>query len=99
MIIAMVAVFMVKAAGHQIIYVIAMRHFLVPASFVIATTGHGFAGSRVRRADGDGVLVVVPVVLMVQMAVVQVIHVPIVLDTGVPAFGRMLVLVFAVDVM
>ena len=98
-VVAMIAVRMLQMAADQVIDVVAVRHRFVPAAGPMHMTG-AMAGTVVLRraavriggADGDHVLVDMVAMHVVQMAVVQEIDVPVVLDPGVSA-------VFAVDVL
>jgi hypothetical protein len=96
-VVAVIAVRMVQAAVDQIIEVVAVRHLLMAATFMLAVAGSRGAVVGVRRAHRQGVLAVVAVVRVVQMAVVQVIDVAVVLEARVPAVFTVGVLVVVVD--
>jgi hypothetical protein len=98
MVVAVVAVRMVQAAVDQEIDMVAVRHFLMAAIVVLALARGRRAGIRVGRADRQDVLAVMAVVFGVQVAIVQVIDVPVVLDTCVPTVLAVDVLVIVVDV-
>jgi hypothetical protein len=102
-IVAVVAVGMVKVSIHQIVNVVAMRHgfvsairsmnvvFAVAAAVVSWSTDIGILGRHLQ----DMFVNVIPV-HVVQMPVVEIIHVPVVLDPRVAAAGPMLVRVTSV---
>jgi len=97
-IIAMVAVRMMQVAVYQIIDVIAMRNRLMPATRTMHVVGGMSAAAMVRGANlriglgyGDDVLVHVIAVRMMQMAVVQIIHVTVMDDCRVSAVRAVLV--------
>ena len=97
-VVTVVAVGMVQVTAHQVIGVIAVGNRLVPAArpvFVSLLVGAavvvGRAGARVRVVDRQPVLLDAAGRCVVQMAVVQIIDVPIVTDAGVPAAGSVLV--------
>jgi hypothetical protein len=103
-IVAMSAMWMVQPAFDQIIGVIAVRHGFVAAPGTVLVTGRmalpgWLATFRVRSVHWEGVLVVVTFVRMMQVAVMQVIDVPVVFDRRVSATGLVLVLVVLVSVM
>jgi hypothetical protein len=100
-IVAVAVVLVVKVTVHDVVDVIAVRNRLVPATGAVNVprlmpgadmpTG---AGSRIRRCHGQGVFLhgaVGPHV--VQMAVVNVVHMIAVLNSGVPASRPVLVVV------
>jgi hypothetical protein len=87
-------VWMMQSAINQIINVIAVRNGCVAAVgamnvlLVVAfRTERAFVG--IRGTDGDGVFVHVVAVRMMQMAVMKIIHVPIVHDGDVSAIFAM----------
>ena len=97
-VVAVVAVRMVKMIVHQVINVVAVRNRLMAAVRAVLVTllvRSTFmvrrAGRRVRRADRQGMFLDLAAILVVQVAVVQVIDVSIVLDGRVPAVGAVLV--------
>lgn len=102
-VIAVVAVWMVQMAVHQIVNVIAMRDggvaaigavlvaLVVAAASVVGSASGGIGGVYIQA-----MLFHVVALLMVQMAVVQIIHVALVLDSGVAAARPMNVLVISV---
>ena len=87
-IVAVVAVLVVQAAVDDIVGVIAVRYGFMAATFAVNVAVAGvnrMAAVRVGFIDAQGVLVVVAVVFMVQVAVVQIIDVAFVLDGSVAA--------------
>lgn len=105
MIVAVHIVRVMQMARHQIVDVVAVRDPLVPAGravsvggVVLAAVMLGCAVNRVLRPDLERVLVYVVAVRMVQMPVVQVVHVALVAHGGVTAAGAVLVLVASMDV-
>jgi len=98
----MAVVRMVQMAFHEVIHVVAMRHGFVSAVRPVLVAGFvrgaGVAAGAGRRILGrhvNHVLVIMPVVRMMQVAVVEIIHVVAVLHGVVPAAGRVLVRVIA----
>jgi hypothetical protein len=94
MVVAMVAMRMVEMSIHQIVHMVAMRHGGMAAIRAVNVFGGVFRGGKSRRAlvgigraDGNCVFVHVVAVRMMQMAIVEIIHVPFMLDSGVPAAG------------
>lgn len=94
-----------QMARHQIVDVVAVRDPLVPAvravsvgGVVLAAVMLGCAVNRVLRPDLERVLVYVVAVRMVQMPVVQVVHVALVAHGGVTAAGAVPMLVASMDV-
>jgi len=94
MVVAVSVVWMMQSAINQIINVIAMWNGCVAAVGAMNVllvmpfrTERAFVG--IHGADSDGVFVHVVAVRMMQMAVVEVIHVPIVHDRNVPAIFAM----------
>ena len=93
-VVAVIAVWMMQVSVNQVINVIAMRNGSVTAigtmnvlPVVAFRTERAFVG--IRGADGDGVFVHMVAVRMMQMAVVKIIHVPIVHDGDVSAIFAM----------
>jgi hypothetical protein len=100
MVVAMVAMRVVQAAIHEVVDVVAMRHGLVPAAgtvdvacFVSAAVLICRAVIWVRRADLDDVLVDMVAVGVMQVAVMQVVHVVPVAYGGMPAARAVFVVV------
>jgi hypothetical protein len=98
MVVAVIAVGMVQVALDQVIEVIAVRHRLVAAPRTVSVAGlvalvvAGCAALGVLRADLQRVFLHQRGAdRMVQVAVVQVIDVPLVLDGDVAAAGAVLV--------
>jgi hypothetical protein len=92
-----------QVAVDEVVDVIAMRHLFVAAARAVAVAvrmraaivrGRALVG--IVRAHRHDVLVHMVAVLVMQMAVVQVVDVVPVLDTGVPAVGTMNVVVLFV---
>ena len=90
MVVAVSVVWMMQSAINQIIHVIAMRNGSVAAigtmnvlPVVAFRSQRAFV--RVDVADGNGVFIHMVAVRMVQMAVVQIIHMAFVFDGGVSA--------------
>jgi hypothetical protein len=101
----MVAMRMMQVAGDQVIHVIAMRNRGVAAVGAMDMCGIMAGASVVGGAligvgggHGDDVFVHVPGVGVMQMAVVQVIHMVVVADGEVAAIGAMLMRMVSVDV-
>jgi hypothetical protein len=97
-IVAVSIVWVVQVAVHQVIGVVAVRHsFVAAARAVLVRLGVSaavVAGSAIRRVscvDRQSVLLHPAAGVVVQVAVVEVIDVPFVLDAGVPAAGAVLV--------
>ena len=88
MVVAVVAVLVMQAAVDDVVDVVAVRYGFVAATFAVNVAVAGvnrMAAVRVGFIDAQGVLVVVAVVFMVQVAVVQIIDVAFVLDGSVAA--------------
>lgn len=105
MVIAVPAVRVVEVTVDQIVDVVAVRDCGVAAAGsmdvvrgVTCAPMLRRAVGRMRRIDGEHVLVDVPVVRVVEVTVVEVVDVPVVLDGEVPAAGAMGVVVTWVDV-
>lgn len=105
MVIAMVAMGMMQVAADQIIHVIAMGHSRVAAFGAMEMRGImagasvvGCALIGVGGGHGDHVFVHVSCMGVMQMAVVQVIHVIIVADGEVAAVGAVLMRMIGVDI-
>ncbi len=96
MVVAVVAMRMMQASVNQIVNMVAVWNGPMAAvgtvnvlPVVAFRAKRAFVG--IRGADGDGVFVHVVAMRMMQMAVVEIIHVSIVHDGNMPA-------IFAVDV-
>ena len=104
MIVAVIAVWLVKVTVDEIVHVIAMRDGLVTAvravlvARCVARTGmvRGAFGA-VRRVDAQGVLEDAVAVLVVKVAVVNIVDMTVVLDRGVAAVGAVPVSVILVS--
>ena len=84
----MVAVLVVQTAVDDVVNMIAVRYGFVAATFAVNVAVAGvnrMAAVRVGFIDTQGVFIVVAVMLMVQVAVVQIIDVAFVFDGSVAA--------------
>ena len=102
-VVAVVAVRVMEVPVDQVVDVVAVRHGLVPAAGAVGVGGVvSFAGvtrrtvRRVGLVDLEAVLVDVVAVGMMQVAVVQVVDVPFVIDADVAALGAVGVVVVGV---
>ena len=100
----MIAVGMVQVPLHEVIHVISVGHGRVPASravdVVLGVTlalVAGGAGGGIGGGDLDDVLIHVSLVRMVEVAIVQVVHVPLMLDGEVAAAWSVLMGVVGVS--
>jgi hypothetical protein len=105
-VVAVVAVRMVEVVGNQVVDVISVRHRLMTAPGPVGVPGlMALAGVLrgavlgVRFADLDDVLVDMALVRVMEVTVVQVVHVSVVADRGVAAVRTVLVVVTLVDTM
>lgn len=88
MVITVIAVLVMQTAVDDVVNVIAVRYGFVAATFAVnvaVASVNRMAAVRVGIIDAQGVFVVVAVMLMVQMAVVQIIDMAFVLDGSVAA--------------
>lgn len=88
MVITVVAVLVMQTAVDDVVNVIAVRYGFVAATFAVNVAVAGvnrMAAVRIGFIDAQGVFIVVAVVLMVQVAVVQIIDVAFVFDGSVAA--------------
>lgn len=92
MVVAVARVRVVQVTRDEVVGVVAVRDGFVAAagavsvSLVVRSAGvAGGAGRGVRAADGDGVLVGVVAMHVVQVPIVEVVGVPVVLDGNVSA--------------
>jgi hypothetical protein len=100
MIVAVVAVRVVQAAINEVVVVVAVRHRWMPAIHMATAGAFDWRATiGIGRRDADRVLVVVAVVRVMQVAVVQKIDVPFVLDLRVATTFVVDVVVLAVNVM
>ena len=106
MVVAVAAVWMVQMATDQVVRVVAVRHRFVTAARAVLVTGLvtvtsmvGSAGVGVRIRNYQGMIVVMALVLVVQVAVVQVVGVTVVLHGGVATARAVPVLVVFVNMM
>ena len=84
----MVAVLVVQTAVDDVVNVIAVRYGFVAATFAVNVAVAGvnrMAAVRIGFIDAQCVFVVVTIVLMMQVAVVQIINVAFVFDGSVAA--------------
>jgi hypothetical protein len=102
-VVAVVAVDVVQMAVDQVIDVVAVRHRLVAAAGTVLVLLGVVAAAVLRRAAGRVLLAYFELVLLdagladvVQVAVVQVVHVVLVVHGGVAAAGTVLVTVVGV---
>src|SRR5262249_3879213 len=93
-IVAVAAVHVVQVTLYEVIRMVGVRHRLVPTAGTMVmrcimpgALVIGRAGVRVRVAHRNRVFLDLRTILMVQMAVVQVILMPVMLDEGVSAVG------------
>ena len=88
MVVAVIAVFVMQTAVDDVVNMIAVRYGFVAATFAVnvaVAAVNRMAAVRVGFIDAQCMLVVVTVVLMVQVAVVQIINVAFVFDGSVAA--------------
>ena len=88
MVVAVIAVLVVQTAVDDVVNMIAMRYGFVATTFAVnvaVAAVNRMAAVRVGFIDAQCMLVVVTVVLMVQVAVVQIINVAFVFDGSVAA--------------
>jgi hypothetical protein len=103
-IVAVIAMRVVQMSIDQVIDVVAMRDRLVAAVGSVDVVGVVLslvirrAGIRVLLADRDYVLIDMIAMRMVQVPIVQVVHVPVVLDRGVATVLAVLMLVVVAGV-
>lgn len=105
MVIAVAAVGMMKMTRHQIVDMIAMGHGFVPAVRTVHMAGlvtlafmPSGAVIRIGGANGDGMLIIVIAMAVVEVAVVEVIDMILVHNGGVAAARSMDVAMFAIGV-
>ena len=88
MVVAVIAVLVMQTAVDDVVNVIAVRYGFVAATFAVNVAVAGvnrMAAVRVGFINAQGVLVVMAVVFMVQVAVVQIIDVAFMFDGSVAA--------------
>ena len=88
MVVAVISVLVMQTAVDDVVDVIAVRYSFVAATFAVNVTVAGvnrMAAVRVGFIDAQGMLVIVAVVFMVQVAVMQIIDVTFVFDGSVAA--------------
>ncbi|HTV41338.1 MAG TPA: hypothetical protein VMF08_12225 [Candidatus Sulfotelmatobacter sp.] len=93
-VVAMVAVRMMKVSVNQIVNMVAMGNRRMPATWAMNMLRGVFGGGKSRsafigigRINSNRVLIHVITVRMMQMTVVKIIYMPFMLDGGVPAAG------------
>jgi hypothetical protein len=84
MVIAVITVGVMQTSIYQIVVVIAVWNEWMSASIMSALTCNGGADIGVIGADCNHMLIIVPLVRVVQMSVMQIIHVPVVKNANVP---------------
>ena len=106
MVVAVIAVWVVEVVLDEIVGVVSVRHFGVPAVGTVAvvvgvaaTVVAGRARLRVRRVDSDPVFIGVPLMGMVEVPVMEVVNVSLMHDGRVPAARAMTVVVLLVRLM
>jgi hypothetical protein len=97
-VVAVIAVGMVQVVGDQVVDVVSVRHRLMPASRPVGVPGLMLAAGMLRgavlgvRLTGfDHVLVHVVLVRVMQVPIVQVVHMSVVAHGGVAAVRTVLV--------
>ena len=88
MVVAVIAVLVMQTAVDDVVDMIAVRYGFVAATFAVNVAVAGvnrMAAVRIGVIDAQGMFVVVAVVLMMQVAVVQIIDVAFVFDGSVAA--------------
>ena len=93
MVVAVVSVRMMQPPVYQIIDVVGVRHRLVPAGRPMLVRAARLRGAvhGICRAHGQGVLVDMILMNMVQMAIMQIIDVTLMANRRMPAIRAMLV--------
>jgi hypothetical protein len=84
MIVTVIAMFMMQDTMHEVIVMICMRNPLVPAINMIASARHWRTGGRILLADSEHMLIVMLAMREVQMSIMQVIKMPLMLDSKMP---------------
>jgi hypothetical protein len=104
MIVAMIAMLMMQAAGNEIVRMVAMGYCLVTAAGSVFVAGLvslmsilRCAAIRVAIADFDHVLIDVRTLQMMQVAVMQVVYMVVVLHGNMAAAGTVMMRVIAVS--
>ena len=88
MVVAVITVLVMQTAVDDVVDMIAVRYGFMAATFAVNVAVAGvnrMAAVRISFIDAQGVFIVVAVVLMVQVAVVQIIDVAFVFDGSVAA--------------
>jgi len=103
MVIAMIAVWMVQVAIDEIVDVIAVRHGFVPAAGAVHMVGSVCTAGMLRGAgggivcsNGNDVFIYMIAMRMMQVAVMQIIDMPVMQHCGMAAIRAMLVGVVSV---
>lgn len=106
MVVAMPIVLVVEMTVHEVVDVVAVRDGFMAAAGAVDMVGGvcgagvtGGAGGRILIGHIEGVLVVVAFVRVVEMAVVQVVHMVAMKDGGVAATGAVLMGMIGMNVM
>jgi hypothetical protein len=91
MVIAMIAMGMVQPSIHEVIDMVPMGHGFVPAGRAVRVRTDRLrrALNRIGRVDWDGMLINVPLVRVMQMAIVKIIDMTIMPDRRMPTVGTM----------
>jgi hypothetical protein len=92
-IITMIAMRMVQATVYEIVDVVTVRHRFVSATWTVfvRATDFGRALRGVCGVDGDGMLIHVVVVHMMEVPIMKVVNMAVMADRSVPAARAMLV--------
>lgn len=103
MIVAMITVRMVQVAIHEVIDVVAVRHRLMPATGTVNMAGGVAAATVLRgaaigilRADRNHMLIDMVTMHMMEMSIVQVVHMALMFDRGMAAVRAVLMVVVIV---
>lgn len=106
MIVAVVAVRMVQVALDEVVHVVAVRHsFVAAARAMLVVGGMGLtvvvrsACVGILRAHFDRMLVIVALMGVMEVAVVQIVDVTVVFDSGVSAAGAVDMFMVLMDYM
>jgi hypothetical protein len=92
MVVAVAIVYMVQMAVYQVIHMVAVRHHFMPAVLIMpAAAGNRVMLGRILIVYLNFTFVPVPIMFMVQVAVVYIIYMVVVPYFGMPAGNTMLV--------
>src|SRR5262245_46238835 len=91
MIIAVITVRMVQPAVYKVIYMIAMRYLFMSAVWTVSMRAVDVrcAVRGIFGIDRDDMFIHVILVHMVEMAIVKIVHMPVMANRGVPAIRAM----------